>query len=163
MSSVNFLLSQHIFLYFIPQYLVNGCSDPYKTCCFLEGLDEVFQMDINKLLRFRFLAEVNINLQKMHIAGNLKTITQEGKKETYCCSVWYLFLYLKNVNGTHFWSFLVCNIPWFWRCKLWDQNFVSFDSGNIHIKESKNQVSLVHSNWEPKFVWLRGWHAFLCN
>ena len=87
MSSVNFLLSQHIFLYFIPQYLVNGCSDPYKTCCFLEGLDEVFQMDINKSLRFRFLAEVNINLQKMHIAGNLKTITQEGKKETYCCSV----------------------------------------------------------------------------
>ena len=138
MSSFNFLLSQHFFWYFIPQHLVNGCSDSYKTYCFLKELDEVFQMDINKLLRFRFLAEININLQKIHYCWqSIKTITQDGKKETYCCPVWYLFLHLKNVNGSHFWSFLVCNIPWFWRWKLWDQTFVSFNSGNIHIKESK--------------------------
>ena len=41
---------------------MNGCSDPYKTYYFLKELDEAFQMDINKLLRFRFLAEFNINL-----------------------------------------------------------------------------------------------------
>ena len=31
-------------------------------------------MDIN---RFRFLAEVNTNLQKMHYLGNLRSVTQE--------------------------------------------------------------------------------------
>ena len=44
---------------------------------------------------------------------------------------------------------LVCKIPEFWRCKLWDQNFVSFSSGNTRIKEVKNQVLLFLSSWEP--------------
>ena len=39
--------------------------------------------------------------------------------------------------GSRFWSILVCKIPEFWRWKLWDQNFVPFVSGNIHIKETK--------------------------
>ena len=34
----------------IPQYLVNCCSDSYKTYYFLKEYDEVLQMDINKLL-----------------------------------------------------------------------------------------------------------------
>ena len=38
------------FWYFIPQYLVNCYSDPYKTYYFLKEHDEVFEMNINKLL-----------------------------------------------------------------------------------------------------------------
>ena len=100
MSSVNFLLSQHIFLYFIPQYLVNGCSDPYKTCCFLEGLDEVFQMDINKLLRFRFLAEVNINLQKIHYCWQSKDYNsgrEKGNLMLFCLI--FIFVFEKCQNS----------------------------------------------------------------
>ena len=47
-------------------------------------------------------------------------------------------------------SILVCKIPEFWKWKQWDQNFVRFDSGNIHIRESKkpgftfdNQICLI--------------------
>ena len=47
-------------------------------------------------------------------------------------------------------SILVCKIPEFWKWKLWDQNFVRFDSGNIHIRGSKkpgftfdNQICLI--------------------
>ena len=40
-------------------------------------------MDINCFNRFRFLAEVSTNLQKKCIIfGNLRNVTQEGKKET---------------------------------------------------------------------------------
>ena len=80
MSSVSFLLSQYFFWYFIPQYLMNGCSDPYKTYYFLKELDEVFQMDINKLLRFRFLAEFNINLQKIPYCWQSKDYNSGRKK-----------------------------------------------------------------------------------
>ena len=34
-------------------------------------------------------------------------------------------------------SIQFCKKPEFWRWKLWDLNFVPFDSGNIHIEESK--------------------------
>ena len=36
---------------------------------------------------------------------------------------------------------LVCKILGFWRWKLWGHNFVPFDSGNIHIAESKEPGS----------------------
>ena len=93
----------------------------------------------------RFLAE------QEGILCNLRTITQERNKEVrqmspFFASIfwlssndqWYSFLYLK-INKIHFHevllsSILVSKIPAFWRCKLWNQNFVSFDSGNIHIK-----------------------------
>ena len=50
MNFDKFLLSQHFLKYFIPRYLVNCCSDPYKTYYFLKEHDGVFQMDLNKLL-----------------------------------------------------------------------------------------------------------------
>ena len=31
-------------------------------------------------------------------------------------------------------------IPEFWMWKLWDQNFVSFDLGNLHIEDSKKPL-----------------------
>ena len=74
MDFVKLILSQHFFWYFIPEYLMNCCSGPYKTCHILKEDNKVFQMDIN---RFRFLAEVNTNLQKMHYLGNLRSVTQE--------------------------------------------------------------------------------------
>ena len=52
-------------------------------------------MDINKLIRFRFIAEVNINLQKKKLFfGNLMTITQEGKKTTNCCYVFDIYFFV---------------------------------------------------------------------
>ena len=40
-------------------------------------------MDINKCFNgFRFLADINTNLQKSTILGNLRTATQEMEKET---------------------------------------------------------------------------------
>ena len=39
-----------IFWYFTPQHLINCCSHPYKTYYFLNEHDEVFEMDLNKLL-----------------------------------------------------------------------------------------------------------------
>ena len=59
---------------------MNGCSDPYKTYYFLKELDEAFQMDINKLLRFRFLAEFNINLQKIPYCWQSKDYNSGRKK-----------------------------------------------------------------------------------
>ena len=54
-----------------------------------------------------------------------------------CNCLWYSFLYLKNVKirfqGVPLWFILVFEIPEFWRWKLWNQNFLPFDSGNIHI------------------------------
>ena len=39
--------------------------------------------------------------------------------------------------GSPLWSILVCKIPEFWSRKLRDQDFVLYDSGNIHFEESK--------------------------
>ena len=66
----------------------------------------------------------------------------------------YSFLYLKiakiHFHGVLLSSILICKIPEFWRCKLGDQNFVSFDSGNIHIKDSKKEQFLLFlSSGEP--------------
>ena len=99
------------------------------------------------------------------IFGNLRTIIQEGKKETrqmtpffsstswavtvcdihFCISKMSKFVFM----GSPLWSILVCKIHEFWKWKLWDQNFVPFVSGKIHIKESKYQVFLFQSSWEP--------------
>ena len=46
---------------------MDGGSDPYKPCHFLKECNENFQMQyVNCFNRPKFLAEVSINLQKMH-------------------------------------------------------------------------------------------------
>ena len=99
MSFVKFLWSQYFFWYFIPQYLVNCCSESYKTYYFLKEHDEVFQLDINKLLRFQFLAEVNIILEKTHYFSQSKNYNSGRKTgNLLLLCLWYWFLYLKNVR-----------------------------------------------------------------
>ena len=44
----------------------------------------------------------------------------------------------------------------FWRWKLWDQNFVPFISGNIHIKDSKKPGFIVSIELRTKFDWFHG-------
>ena len=65
----------------------------------------------------------------------------------------YLKIAKNHFHGVLLLSILVCKIPELWRCKLWDQNFVSFDSGNIHIKESKKPGFTFSFELRTKFVW----------
>ena len=53
-----------------------------------------------------------------------------------------LILASQNCQNSFSWglpncSILVCKIPEFCMLKIGDQNFVPFDSGNIHIEEKK--------------------------
>ena len=83
MSFVKFLPSQHFSWYFNPQYLVSCCSDPYKTYYFLKEHNEVFQMNINRLLTYiDYLLKSTQSCKKCTIFRNLRTITQEEKKES---------------------------------------------------------------------------------
>ena len=121
--------------------------------------------------------------KKCTIFGNLKTTTQEGKKETrqmtpfspstfwalticdihFCTWKMSKFVFM----GSPLWSILVCKIPEFWRWKLWNQNLVPFDSGNIHIKESKEPGLHFQSSWEPNlsdlmvYMWLKNYMKHL--
>ena len=74
--------------------------------------------------------------------------------------LWHSFLNLKNAkihfHGDPLWSIVVCKIPEFWRWKLWDQNFVTFDSGNIQIKESEEPGFTFSIELRTKFVWSYG-------
>ena len=115
--------------------------------------------------------------KKMHYFGQFKGHNSGRKKVNYKkwphffhlrfeLRLWYSFLYLKMSKfifmGSPLWYILVCKIPEIWRWKLWDQNFVPFDSGNIHIKESKkagftfsrveNQICLI--SWSSWFTGL---------
>ena len=147
---------------------MNGCSDPYKTYYFLKELDEVFQMEINKLLRFWFLAEVNINLQEMHYCWQFKDYDSGRKKGNLLlfCLI-FIFVFEKCQSsfsmGTPFGPF-------------WSVKYLDFGGESCEIKilshsiqeiytlrKVKNQVSLFHLSWEPKPVWFHGWHTFLCN
>ena len=58
---------------------------------------------------------------------------------------------------------LACKIPEFWSWKLWNQNFVLFDSGNIHIKESKKPGFTFSIELRIKFVWSHGLGSFRLN
>ena len=86
------------------------------------------------------------------ILGKLWTITQKLKERNRlmtpfliyflgCNCLWDSSLYLKTFKiiflWNPLWSILVCRILKFRRWKLWDQNFVLFNSGSIHIKETK--------------------------
>ena len=124
---------------------------------------------INCFIRFKFLAEVATNLQKCTILGTLRTITQEAKRETrqmvsffsstfsaltvcdiHSC-IWKLakFIFMRFPLR----SILACKIHNSWRWKLWDQNFVPFDSGNIQIKESKETGFTFSIETRTKFFW----------
>ena len=54
------------------------------------------------------------------------------------------FLYLELLKfilmGSLFGPFWSAKILEFWKWKLWNQNFFRFDSGNIHIEETKKTV-----------------------
>ena len=53
-------------------------------------------------------------------------------------------------------SILVYKIHESWRWELWDQNFISFDSGNIQIKESKKTGFTFTIELRINFVWSYG-------
>ena len=100
--------------------------------------------------------------KKCTILGNLRTITHERKEEirqmTPFFSSTFWALTFCEIAKIHFYrillsSILVCKILEFCRCKLWDQNFVSFDSGNIRIKECKKPGFIFSFVLKTKFVW----------
>ena len=137
---------------------------------FLIEHDEVFQMDTNKiaLIDLDLLLRSAQICKKSTIFGKLRTIIQEGKKETRQMTPFFHLLFeLLTICDIHFyiwkmskfvfmgsplWSILICKISEFWRWKLWDQNFVPFDSGNIHIKESKEPGFTFSIELWTKFV-----------
>ena len=110
--------------------------------------------------------------KKCTIFGNLRIITQEAKKETRqmtqffsstfwaltVCDIYFCIWKMSKFvfMGSSLWSILVCKIPEYWRWKLWDQNFVLFDWGNIHIKESKEPGFTFSIELRTKFIWSHG-------
>ena len=140
---------------------------PIKDTIFWKSMMRSFRwIEINCFNRFRFLAEVSTNLQKMHYFGQLKKEKRKLDKWPHFFHLlfevcwWYSFLYLKIVkiyfHAVLLSSILVCKISEFWRCKLWDQKFFLFDSGNIHIKESKKLGFTFSIELRTKFVWSPG-------
>ena len=91
--------------------------------------------------------------KKMHYFPQLKDHNSGRKKDIrqmtpfFSCTFWALmtcdihFCIWKLLKfifmGSLLWSIQVYKIPEFSRWKLPDQNFVPFDSGNIHIKQGK--------------------------
>ena len=62
-----------------------------------------------------------------------------------------------HFHGVLLYSYILFSkIPEFWRFRLWDQNFVLFYSGNIHIKESTKPVFTFSFELRTKFVWSHG-------
>ena len=92
------------------------------------------------------------NCKKVHIFDNLRTITQEGDMKTRLITpIFYLLFELQLLRN------LTC------RCKLWDQNFVSFGSGNIHTKESKTPGFIFSIELRIKFVYLMVYFCLFWN
>ena len=130
-------------------------------------------MDINNLRDLDFLLRSAKICKISTVLDNLRTITQEIKKETTQITPFFFSSTFSalTVRDIHFWilklpkfifmrsplwSILVCKIPEFWRWKLWDQNFVPFDSGNTHIRESKKPGFTFSIELRTKFVWYHG-------
>ena len=104
---------------------------------------------------------------KMHFLGNLRT--NDPILFIYLLSsncLWYSFLYLKIAkiyfHRVLFSSILVCKVPEFRSCKLWDQNFVSLNSGSIHIQESKKPDFFFFFRVENQ-IFLILWSTFACS
>ena len=149
MNFMKFLLSQHFFDILFLNIWWTVAQNPTKHTIFWRSMMRPFRwISMNCFNRFRFLAEVSTNLHKMHYFVQFKLC------------LWYSFLYLKNVkihfHGSPLCSILVCKIPEFWSRKLWDQNFVQFDSGNINIKENKKPGFAFSIGLRTKFVWSHG-------
>ena len=173
MNFVKFLLSQFFFdiLFFNILWIV--AQNSTKNTIFWKSMMRSFRwIEINCFNRFRFLAEVSTNLQKCSLLANLRTITQEGKRKlgkwphffsSAFCALFVIFIFVfENCQNSFSWglpflsSVLVCKIPEFWRCKLWDQKFASFDSENINIKESEKRGFTFSIKMRTKFVWSPG-------
>ena len=103
---------------------------------------------------FRFLAEVSTHLKKMHYFRQFKN----HLTPFFSSAFWPLTKLIAKINfhGSYFRPFWSAKIPEFWRCKLWDQYFVSFDSGNIHIKESKKTGFIFSFELRTKVFWSHG-------
>ena len=99
---------------------MNCCSDPYKNTIFWKSMMRSFRwIEINCFNRFRFLAEVSTNLQKMHYFGQFKDHNSGSKKRKlykwphfvhllFELCLGYSFLYSKIVKiHFHGVSFLV--------------------------------------------------------
>ena len=116
-----------------------------------------FRWSILKLLCRQY-----VRLDLLHI-GHLDRQVKIIYFKAWAC-LWYSFLYPKIVKiqfrGVLLSSILVCKISEFWRCKMWDQNFASFDSGNIHIKESKKPGFTFSFELRTKLVWSHGHGLF---
>ena len=130
------------------------------------------KIKVNCFYRFWFLAEVSKKFLKRHYFVQFKGHNSGRKKEirqmTPLFSSTFCFLTICDIHfciwkfskfifmGWPFLSILVCKISEFWRWKLWDQNFLLFDSGNIHIKETKKPGLTFAIELRPKFVWSHG-------
>ena len=72
----------------------------------------------------------------------------------------FIFVFEKYQNsfslGPPFGPFWSVKYLSFWRWNLWDRNFVPLDSGNIHIKESKEPGFTFSIELRTKFVWSHG-------
>ena len=100
-----------------------------------------------------FLLTSAKNCKKYTIFDSLRTITQEGDMKTRPIIPLFSFVFLSpNCLGTSFLhlkivkihfhgvtllSILVCKIPEFSRWKLWEKDFLPFDSGNIDIEKNE--------------------------
>ena len=114
--------------------------------------------------------ETYLNILKQFISIHLKDPIKWPHFFIYFSSsncLRHSFSFLKiaknHFHGVLLLSILVCKISELWRCKLWDQNFVSFDSGNIHIKESKKPGYIFLSSWEPDLFDLMGYFCLVHN
>ena len=110
--------------------------------------------------------------KKDTIFDNLRTITQKGDMKTRQMTTFFSSAFRSlTVSESHFsvWKLsklifigsplspiMVCKIPEFWRWKLWLQDFVSFNSENIHFEESKKNKFYFFYRVENKFQNFKG-------
>ena len=150
MSFVKFLLSQHFLWYVVLNISKTVAQTPIKDTIFYH-----FQMDISKLLRFKFLAEININLQKIHYSWQSKDYKSGRKKENLL--LFHLFVKLIFV-------FEKCQNSFSWSPPFdpfWSAKYLNFGGESCEIKilscsiqetctlkKVKKQVLLFLSSWE---------------
>ena len=127
MNFVKFLLSQYFFLILyslISRELLLGPLQ--KNTIFWKSMIRSFRwIEINCFNRFRFLAEVSTNLQKSTILGNLRTITQEGKKEIRQMTPFFHLLFELCLCDIHFCIWKLSKFVFMDTCK------------HTHIEESE--------------------------
>ena len=148
---------------------MNCCSDPYKNTVFWKSMMRSFRwIEINCFSRFRFLAEVSTNLQKMHYFGQFKDHNSGRKKEIRQMTLFFIY-FLSSVCDIHFciWKlskfiFMGSSLCLFWSakylnlagasCEIW--NLPHSNQETYTLKKVKNQVLLFLL--KTKFVWSLG-------